>query len=104
MSRKNISLHSEVEKRAKDIIKARGFAGLSDLLAALIREEHERRHPPEISAVTSYPDATDQSAFAAETPEGKPPRKPKNRQKKIAAAKAQGMSDVLEKFQKPKTP
>jgi hypothetical protein len=46
--RKNISLSSQVEERAKAIIKARGFDGLSDLIAALVREEFERRHPPTI--------------------------------------------------------
>lgn len=43
MSRKNISLHEEIDRRAEAIIAARGFAGLSDLIAGLIREEYERR-------------------------------------------------------------
>lgn len=44
--RKNISLSAQVEERAKAIIEARGFDGLSDLIAALVREEYERRQPP----------------------------------------------------------
>jgi len=46
MSRKNISLSEPIEERAQQLIKARGFSGLSDMLATLIREEYERRHPP----------------------------------------------------------
>ena len=42
----NISLSDKIEQRAKEVIEARGFSGLSDLLAVLIREEYERRHPP----------------------------------------------------------
>lgn len=45
MSRKNISLNEVMEERAQALIRARGFSGLSDLLATLIREEYERRHP-----------------------------------------------------------
>jgi hypothetical protein len=53
--RKNISLSQQVEERAKAIIEARGFDGLSDLLAALIREEYERRQPPTLQEThTAY--------------------------------------------------
>ena len=43
MSRKNISLHEQIEERANQIIVRRGMAGLSDLIAVLVREEYERR-------------------------------------------------------------
>jgi hypothetical protein len=43
MSRKNISLHDEIDRRAEVIIAKRGFAGLSDMIAVLVREEYERR-------------------------------------------------------------
>ena len=43
MSRKNISLHEQIEERADKIIAKRGMAGLSDLIAVLVREEYERR-------------------------------------------------------------
>ena len=43
MSRKNISLHEEIDRRAEQLILKRGFAGLSDLIAVLVREEWERR-------------------------------------------------------------
>jgi len=43
MSRKNISISEAIEGRAQQLIHARGFRGLSDLIDALIREEYERR-------------------------------------------------------------
>jgi hypothetical protein len=43
MSRKQISLTDPVEERAKSIINRRGFNGLSDMIATLVREEYERR-------------------------------------------------------------
>jgi hypothetical protein len=46
MSRKNISLPEAINDRAKELIAARGFSGLSDLIAVLIREEYERRGSP----------------------------------------------------------
>ena len=54
MSRKQISLSDAIDERAKAIIKARGFSGLSGLLDALIREEYERRYPPIISEPGAY--------------------------------------------------
>lgn len=48
MPRKNVSLPSAIQKRAKEIIKVRGFNGLSDCLQALVREEYERRTPPTV--------------------------------------------------------
>jgi hypothetical protein len=56
--RKNISLSHSIEERAKRIIEARGFTGLSDLVAALIREEYERRNPPVVQPgqVQRYPE------------------------------------------------
>ena len=53
--RKNISLHDEVEKRAEELIRARGFSGLSDLVQSLIREEYERRHAPRVKPFYSSP-------------------------------------------------
>lgn len=41
--RKNISFSPKIEERAQAIIRERGFDGLSDLFAALVREEYERR-------------------------------------------------------------
>lgn len=43
MSRKNISLTKPIDERAAKLIEARGFTGLSDLIAVLVREEFERR-------------------------------------------------------------
>jgi hypothetical protein len=48
LSRKNVSLSLPIEARAQELIRARGFQGMSDLLATLIREEYERRQPPEL--------------------------------------------------------
>jgi hypothetical protein len=44
--RKNISFGKGIKHRADEIIKVRGFKGLSELLSALVREEYERRTPP----------------------------------------------------------
>lgn len=44
MGRKNIYIREQIEVKANDIIAKRGFSGLSDMLAVLIREEHERRN------------------------------------------------------------
>jgi hypothetical protein len=46
--RRNVSLSAQVEARAEQIIKARGFDGLSDMVQTLIREEYERRHPAHV--------------------------------------------------------
>ena len=46
MSRKNISLSEQIEQRAQAVIESRGFSGLSDLIAVLVREEYERRFGP----------------------------------------------------------
>lgn len=43
MSRKNISLTEPIDARAQEIIRRRGFTGLSDMIATLVREEYERR-------------------------------------------------------------
>lgn len=43
MSRKNISLTEPIEERANEVIRERGFTGLSDMIAVLVREEFERR-------------------------------------------------------------
>lgn len=43
--RKNVSLTPPIELRAEEIIKRRGFTGLSDMIAVLVREEYERRFP-----------------------------------------------------------
>lgn len=43
MSRKNISLTDPIEERALAIISKRGFTGLSDMIAVLVREEYERK-------------------------------------------------------------
>lgn len=43
MSRKNVSLTKPIDERAAAIIHARGFTGLSDMIAVLVREEFERR-------------------------------------------------------------
>lgn len=51
MSRKNIHLTDPIEARAAEIIRERGFSGLSDMLATLIREEYERRRPPALKEV-----------------------------------------------------
>lgn len=54
--RKQISLSEQIEARADDIILARGFDGLSDLLATLIREEWERRHTVTIPTPSPVPE------------------------------------------------
>jgi metal-responsive CopG/Arc/MetJ family transcriptional regulator len=46
-----VNLSPESRRRADAIIAARGFRGLSDVIAALIREEYERRCPPQIHEV-----------------------------------------------------
>jgi hypothetical protein len=43
MSRKNVSLTKPIDARAEKIITTRGFTGLSDMIAVLVREEFERR-------------------------------------------------------------
>jgi Arc/MetJ-type ribon-helix-helix transcriptional regulator len=48
LSRKNVSLSPQIEARASELIQARAFQGMSELIAALIREEYERRHPPTV--------------------------------------------------------
>lgn len=46
--RKNVSLTAPIEERAKEIIRLRGFTGLSNMIAVLVREEYERKiaQPP----------------------------------------------------------
>jgi hypothetical protein len=47
-SRKNLSFNPEVLKLAGELMDLRRFDELSDFLAQLVREEHERRHGPAI--------------------------------------------------------
>lgn len=67
--RKNISLTQPVEDRAAAIMEARGFNGLSDMIATLVREEYERRHPPQIGGAlredSNFPAKTEATAGQA---------------------------------------
>jgi hypothetical protein len=89
--RKNISVHQQIDERANKIIERRGFSGLSDLIAALIREEYERRFPGDLT----YPALSPQHSpggVAAITPRGEtlnepinssPPSAPKDTTRKV---------------------
>jgi hypothetical protein len=39
----NISMKQPIQQRAKKVMAARGFGGLSEMVATLVREEFERR-------------------------------------------------------------
>lgn len=54
--RKNISISDPIEKRAEELIRARGFSGLSDLIATLIREEWERRNEIRVLETAERPE------------------------------------------------
>lgn len=43
MSRKNVSITKPIDERVNALIKERGFRGLSDMIATLVREEFDRR-------------------------------------------------------------
>ena len=62
MSRKNISLSDKIEDRAKKLIAKRGFDGLSDMIAVLVREEFERRGLDEPVDILEMKDAPLSSA------------------------------------------
>jgi metal-responsive CopG/Arc/MetJ family transcriptional regulator len=55
MPRLQIYLRPEIISRADELITLRAFKGRSDLIAALIREETERRHPAQAAPAPSAP-------------------------------------------------
>ncbi len=43
--RRNVSMPPEVDRRAQAVMRARAYTEYSEFLAALIREEYDRRFP-----------------------------------------------------------
>lgn len=81
MSRHTISLNKIIQRRARDLIKWRGFDGLSDLFQDFVRSDWEARYPgPEkrreaglpIKTPATAPLTPDQTADAAAVATGTP--------------------------------
>ncbi len=63
MSRHTISLNKIIQRRAKDLIKWRGFDGLSDLFQDFVRSDWEARFPgPEKRRAAGLPIKTPATA------------------------------------------